>query len=181
MYPLFRLLVITVKAKRGHPLGPTDLSEISFITRPWDIDVFFEMNNGRALTLYDLGRFDLSIRCGFTRALAKNRWGLAVAGSTTQYRKRIRVFNKVTMRTRLVAVDEKWIYVNQSMWLGETPASSVLLRTCVTSRDGVVPTAMVMNAMGVSKEQQNALKDGLPEWAALWEQADKQRPWPPKV
>lgn len=181
MYPLFRLFVIAIKAKRGRQLEPTAVSEISFYTRPWDIDVFLEMNNGRALTLYDLGRFDLSIRCGFTRALTKNRWGLAVAGSTTQYRKRIRLFDKVTMRSRLVAVDDKWIYVNQSMWLGEKPASSVLLRTCVTNRDGVVPTNMVMNAIGLTKEQQQSLHDGLPEWAALWEQADKKRPWPPQV
>ena len=181
MYPLFRLIVIALKARRAPAIEPKAVSEISFYCRPWDIDVFFEMNNGRALTLYDLGRFDLSIRSGFSKALAKNRWGLAVAGSTTQYRKRIRVFNKVTMRTRLVAIDEKWIYVNQSMWLGDKPASSVLLRTCVTNKDGVVPTENVMNAMGLTKAEQEPLRSGLPEWASLWEQADKQRPWPPQA
>ena len=62
-----------------------DISATSFRIRPWDIDMFLEVNNGRVLTLYDLGRFDFSIRMGLAKALRQNKWGLVVAGSTVRY------------------------------------------------------------------------------------------------
>ena len=64
MYPISRLIGGAVRAYRAPKLNIDDTSESSFICRPWDIDMFFEMNNGRILTLYDLGRFDLAIRGG---------------------------------------------------------------------------------------------------------------------
>lgn len=179
MYPVSRLLLTCLKAKFGKPMQFDEVSVVSFRCRPWDLDMFFEMNNGRILTLYDLGRFDLSIRCGFLAALARRKWGLAVAGSTTQYRKRIRLFDPVVMKTRLASYDEKWIFVEQSMWVRGTPTSAVLLRTCVTNRQGVVPTKDVMAEMKLSDKQQKSLKRPLPGWAEKWQQADKERPWPP--
>ena len=68
-----------------------------------DIDNFLEMNNGRVFTLYDFGRTDFAIRSGLGKKLLENRWGLVVAGSTIQYRKRIRAFDLVTIKTRIAA------------------------------------------------------------------------------
>jgi acyl-CoA thioesterase FadM len=180
MYPVTRLLLTFVKAKYRKKLAVYDTSELSFICRPWDLDMFFEMNNGRILTLYDLGRFDLSIRCGFIKALARRRWGLAVAGSTIQYRKRIRLFQRVTIKTRIASYDEKWIFVEQSMWVGDKPCSAVMLRTCVTSREGVVPTKEILNEMNISDQDKQQLQKPLRDWATEWIAADKKRPWPPE-
>ena len=94
MYPLGRLWNTTRKAhkatKGGERLALDAVGEITFRCRPWDLDMFMEMNNGRVLTLYDLGRFDLSIRSGLWDTLRAQRWGLAVAGSSVRYRKRVR-------------------------------------------------------------------------------------------
>lgn len=181
MYPVTRLLITSIKAKYGKPLTADSESVISFICRPWDLDMYAEMNNGRILTLYDIGRFDLSIRCGLLSALLRRGWGFAVAGSTIQYRKRIRLFNKVTMRTKMLSSDDKWTYIEQSMWVRGTPVSSVLLRTCVTGKTGIIPTNDVMDEMGVSEVEKSQLMQPLPAWAAAWQQADKERPWPPIV
>ncbi len=174
MYPIIRLISSTMNAKKSEKLAFDDVSEIQFRCRPWDLDMFMEMNNGRILTLFDLGRFDMSIRTGLADVLRKNRWGLAVAGSTTRYRKRIKLFNKVTMKTQAVGYDEKWFYVAQSMWLGDTPASSVLLRTCITRKGGAVPTEEVLAQMNAEH-----WKPALPDWVEQWQQADSHRPWPP--
>ena len=177
MYPVSRLLISSLKAKmaqKANPLGPSDIGEISFITRPWDLDMFMEMNNGRVLTLYDLGRFDWSIRSGLWDALLENKWGLAVAGSTVRYRKRVRLFDKVTMRTQPAGMDERWFYIAQSMWVRGEPASSVLLRTCITAKGRSVPTAEVREAMNLPDWRQD-----MPSWVEGWDEADKARPWPP--
>lgn len=174
MYPIFRLLFISITARFRKKIKPEEMSEISFYCRPWDLDMFLEMNNGRILTLFDIGRFDLSIRTGFAKTLMDNRWGLAVAGSSTQYRKRMRLFNKVTMRTQIIGIDEKWIYVSQSMYVKNKPTATTILRTCVTNSEGVVPTRLILDKMHLEK-----FNNQLPEWASTWEQFDKNRPWPP--
>lgn len=59
----------------------TDLHESSHICWPWDIDLFGEMNNGRVLTIYDLGRFASAQRGGLIKVLFANKWGLAMTGA----------------------------------------------------------------------------------------------------
>ncbi len=174
MYPIGRLLYSGLAAINRAPLEVDGISEIRFRCRPWDIDMFMEMNNGRILTLYDLGRFDLSIRVGLVKILKQNRWGLAVAGSSVRYRKRIRMFDKVLLRTQVLGTDEKWFFIAQSMWVNDQPCSSALVRTCVTSRGQSVPTKKVLEKLGKSH-----WPTPLPPWAVSWQQADETRPWPP--
>ena len=56
---------------------------------PWDIDLWMELNNGRTLTFYDLGRIPLARRTGLVELLRKQRWGLTMAGASVRYRARI--------------------------------------------------------------------------------------------
>lgn len=46
-----------------------------------------ELNNGRTLTLYDLGRVPLGIRTGLAATVQRMGWGMAIAGNSTRYRK----------------------------------------------------------------------------------------------
>ena len=157
-------------------MSPQSTGEIKFRCMPWDLDIFMEMNNGRVLTLYDLGRFDLSTRTGLGDALKEKGWGFAVAGSTTRYRKRVKLFDEITMYTRLVAIEDRWFYMKQSMWVKGQPVSSVLLRTAVTSKQGIVPSREVLEYMGE--------KDWKPEpdgWTKAWIDSEEERPWPPTV
>ncbi len=176
MYPFRRLLMTMLKSNRAKPAGVDDICEINFRCMPWDLDIFLEMNNGRVLTLYDLGRFDFSLRSGLARQLRVNKWGLVVAGSTIRYRKRIRLFDKVSMHTKLIGHDERWIYIEQSMWVDGQPASSVLLRTAVTSRGKMTPTQDVLEAMSITDWQ-----PGPSVWLQEWINSEAHRPWPPQI
>ena len=73
MYPFLRLgthaIKSAIKQKQGHSLQLTDTSEITLTANINDIDNFFEMNNGRIFTLFDLGRNDLAIRSGLAKKL----------------------------------------------------------------------------------------------------------------
>lgn len=180
MYPFYRYTKSIVKAISAHKKGDTvdlsDTAEMTFRCSLTDIDNFLEMNNGRVLTLYDFGRTDFAIRSGLGKKLLTNRWGLVVAGSTIQYRKRIRAFDLVTIKTRIAAIDERWIYVEQSMWVKGKPCSTVLLRTGITKGGRVVETQKVLEALGK------------PDWkmpptgyVAEWIESDSDRPWPPKM
>ncbi len=79
MYPLARFIKVLFKARKKPKIGYLDSSSIEFRCRPWDLYMYNEMNNGRVMTLYDLGRFDLSYRNRFAKVLMKNRWATVVA------------------------------------------------------------------------------------------------------
>lgn len=151
-----------------------DVSATSFRIRPWDIDMFLEVNNGRVLTLYDLGRFDFSIRVGLAKALKQNKWGLVVAGSTVRYRRRIRMFEKVTIYTQVVGYEERWVYIVQSMWVKGVPATSILLRTGITSKGKVVPAREVVDALGIGE-----WNPALHPWVKDWIHSEESWVWPP--
>ncbi|CAM3031465.1 acyl-CoA thioesterase [Vibrio rarus] len=174
MYPFFRLAKVSWQAKQQTPLTITDKSTSEFYCHPWDLDIFNELNNGRVLTLYDLGRTVLGIRCGLMKALTNNRWALVVAGSSVRYRKRVHMFNKITMHTQCVGFDDKWLYVEQSMWVKGQPCSSVLIRAGVTSKQGLVLPTTVLNAMGETSQFGD-----LPSWVIQWIDSEQHRPWPP--
>jgi len=176
MYPLSRFISVITKARKKSKIDYDQPSTIQFRCRPWDLDMFNEMNNGRVLTLYDLGRFDLSVRCGLLKTLQQNKWAIVVAGSSVRYRKRIKAFNKICMHSQLVGFDDKWLYISQSMWVGENACSSVLIRGGVTGKNGLIPPKQVIQAMGTEYKELEK-----PLWVSEWIDSELHRPWPPNV
>lgn len=175
MYPVFRLIKTMFQARNAPKVPYSSPNTIEFYCHPWDLDMFNEMNNGRVLTLFDLGRFSLGIRSDLLKVLGENKWALVVAGSTTRYRKRIKMFDKITMHTRCTGIDEKWFYIEQSMWVKGQPCSSVLIRGGISSKNGLVDPAELIKLMGQEVEESD-----LSEWTKEWIESEKARPWPPE-
>lgn len=175
MYPFARMASILWKARSASSVSFKDKTTCTFRAHPWDMDMFMEMNNGRHLTLYDLGRFDLAMKCGLWNTLKKQKWGLVVAGSSVRFRKRIFMFQKVTMHTQLIGMDHRWFYIQQSMEVNGEPCSSALFRTGVTQKGKTVLTEEVKKAVG---EGDFTLTP--PDWTQAWIDADNTRPWPPE-
>ena len=175
MFPLRRFLITIFKAKYAQPIAIDEQAHTRIRCWPWDLDLFFELNNGKALSLYDLGRFDLAIKTPFMRVLKANNWGFVVAGSTIRYRKRIRAFDHIEMRSQMIGYDERWLYIEQSMWVKGQPCSSILLRTGVTSKGKVIAPEIAKKAMGIEHLE---LIDS--PFLESWKASEAIRPWPPK-
>ncbi len=175
MYPFIRLIDVMIRGRWRPKLTPSEPSVLPMTAWPWDCDMFGEVNNGRHLTLFDLGRFDLGLRTGLMKVLKEKRWGLVVAGSTIRYRSRIRPFQRYTLHTHLVARDDRWFYFVQTTERKGVACSSALLRTGVTAKGKVIPTQNVADALGHSDWQGKK-----PDWIKSWADADAKRPWPPE-
>ena len=176
MYPFFRLALEIGLGRRAGPL-PIDGVHVSRLTCwPWDIDPWLELNNGRTLTLYDLGRLPLAIRTGLAATLKANRWGLTVAGSSVRYRRRVRAFHRVEIRSAFVGRDPRFLYVHQAMFRDGEALSAGLFRGAVTDAAGIVPTDRVVAALGAAGSMPE-----LPGWVAAWAAAEAERPWPPAI
>ncbi len=157
-------------------MGLYETHSMNMTCLPVDIDGFLEMNNGRVLTLFDLGRFALAMRIGLWNVLRTQKWGLVVAGSTTRYRARITTFQRFEMRTRFLGWDDKFFYLEQAMWRGDTCCNHALLRVGVTAKGRLAPVGDVARELGVDGDS-----PVLPDWVQAWAEADKKRIWPPEV
>lgn len=174
MYPVIRLMKELWVHRKDPPLplGATHVSH--HICWPWDLDPWMELNNGRTLTLFDLGRMPMNHRAGLIDAFRGRGWGMTVAGSTVRYRRRVRVFQRVTMKGRFIGWDQRFFYMEQSMWRQGEALNHILLRLAVTSAQGIVPPAKVVEAIGAPEA------GALPAWVQAWSDAEAQRPWPPQ-
>lgn len=176
MYPFIRMTYQILKHRNDAPLGPDGVHVSHHICWPWDIDFMLELNNGRTLTLYDLGRIPFSARTGLWDALQRRKWKMAMAGATVRWRRRVHMFQLLEMRTAYIGHDARFIYAEQTLrHKGET-ASSIVYRIAVTGGNGILPPSEVikeMNGFDVEKP--------LPEWVVRWSDAENTRVWPPET
>ena len=176
MYPFIRMFKELWISGR-QPALPLDGVHVSHHRCwPWDIDLWMELNNGRTLTLYDLGRIPLARRTGLVKVLRRKRWGLTIAGSVVRYRRRITTFQKFEMRSGMIGWDKRFIYIEQSMWRGDTCLGQAVFRGAVVGSDGIVPPAEVLDALGEGDHPEMVL----PGWVQDWLDAEDARPWPPE-
>ncbi len=172
MYPYFRLVRLFIKNNSKRKLSIGDKGILPMRVCLVDIDPFMELNNGRHLTMMDFGRFDLAIRSGLIKVIKKKKWGLVVAGASVRYRHRLKFMQKFELHSQIVGYDEKWFYFHQKTIKDGKIHSAALIRTAVTSSNGVVKSREVLRAMGYDNIEYN-----VPEWVLAWANADELRPW----
>ncbi len=176
MYPFIRMAYQMAKHRKA-PALPIDGVHVSrHICWPVDLDLWRELNNGRTLTLYDLGRIQLARRIGLLAALRANGWGMTMAGVTARYRRRVVMFDRFEMRSKLLGHDGRFFCLQQSMWKRGDALSSVVYRVAVVGKSGIVPTAEVVAAMGMP-----GWNPEMPPWVQDWIKAENARAWPPET
>lgn len=180
MYPYLRMAKELWKFRNAPALSVFQPHVSTHRVWPWDIDPWMELNNGRTLTIYDLGRIPLANRMGFREVMRAKGWGMTVAGNTTRYRRRVKLFDRVEMRTRLIGWDARFIYMEQSMWRQGECTSHLLLRSALVKasagRAGIVAPSEMAIAFG-----QDGVSPPLPAWVQAWAEAETHRPWPPEM
>lgn len=144
----FRLIWIVLAAFRKPKVGILDETRIGLRVLPNDLDTNLHMNNGRYLTIMDLGRTDMTIRSGLWRVMHDNRWAPVVGGARMIYRRPLDPFQRYELATRVVGWDDKWVYMEQRFVVdGHIHASGVVKALFLRGREKV-PTANLAAALG---------------------------------
>ena len=82
--------------------APFGVSIVKMIVLPNDLDVNLHMNNGRYLTVMDLGRFDLVMRGGLLRAIRGAGWTPLLSAAKIRFRRELRLWRMFRVESRVV-------------------------------------------------------------------------------
>ncbi|MDQ2889394.1 MAG: thioesterase family protein [Gemmatimonadota bacterium] len=165
---IFRMIRVLLAARARPRVQPLEETTLSFRVWPSDVDVLIHMNNGRYLTLMDLGRADSIIRSGVQARVRENGWYSVVAAETIRFRESLGLFAKFELRTRLVGWDDKSFYLRQLFLLrGRITAVGVVRVRFLNQSGGALSAAEVASVIlpGVESPE-------LPDYISDWGRAE---------
>ncbi|WP_026480458.1 acyl-CoA thioesterase [Ahrensia sp. 13_GOM-1096m] len=145
---VFRLLWVIITAFRRSKLGMMEESVITLRVMPNDLDTNIHMNNGRYLTIMDLGRVDFIIRSGMAKQLREQKWYPVVGSAKISYKRSLSPFQRYELKTRVHGWDEKWIYLEQEFVVGDVLYARGIVKTLFLKDGHKVPSSQVTHAIG---------------------------------
>lgn len=133
---VLRLLYVLLRALRGPRLRALDESVVPLRVLPSDLDTNLHLNNGRYLTLMDLGRVDLLVRMGVVGEMRRRRWGAVVASAAIRFRRPLNLFQRFELRSRLLCWDDRWFYMEQRFVRAGDTAAVAIVKARFMAADG---------------------------------------------
>ncbi|HEU0076192.1 MAG TPA: thioesterase family protein [Longimicrobiaceae bacterium] len=166
--PVLRSLRVGLAALGRPRLHPLEDSVIRFRVWPNDLDVNLHMNNGRYLTLMDLGRLDLIVRIGVLGTLRRRKWNPVIGSLKIRYRRSLLPLQEYDIRTRLLGWDERWVFLDQRFERRGDLIAAALVKGLFLGPEGRVPTQQVVDA-----SPHRIDSPPVPEAVAAWQEAER--------
>lgn len=141
---IWLLLRLPFMKKLDDPLAVTSLKMRVW---PFDCDLNFHVNNGRYLTMMDLGRIQLT---GLNRILwycVKKGWMPVLGSAKIHFLKGLRPFQAFELKTQLVYWDEKWFYLEQQFYSHGTLYATALVKALFTAKQGKITPQEIITAL----------------------------------
>ena len=169
MNVIWRTLLIMLRAKRIRKREgdlPLDgISRVRLTTLPTDIDLLRHMNNGRYLSLFDLGRWDMTTRTGLGDAFRTHGWYAVVANETVTFRKSLELFQRFDVETKWIGHDDRAVYMeHRAVVDGEVYAQAIVRARILRRSGGPVTHEELFEAVGFDGGMPD-IADWLHEWA----------------
>jgi acyl-CoA thioesterase FadM len=165
-YVYLRLVWTLVRSCWRPRLDP--LAKVSTPLRvyPNDLDGNLHLNNGRYLTLMDIGRFDLTLRTGLMRAMLKNRWYPVLAGAVIRFRRPLNPFDRFMMTTQIVWWDERWLFLEQRFEKDGELCARAMVKAVFRRGKRSLPTAELLAGLGKADAAAPPKPTAIDSWQA---------------
>ncbi len=164
---VLRLLRVLLASLAGRRLTPLDESVVAFRVWANDLDTNLHMNNGRYLTIMDLGRLDLIVRSGLGAVMLRRRWRPMVGSAMMWFRRSLAPFDRYALKTRVVCWNEKWFWIEQRFERAGDVVAVGAVKGLFRGPSGNVPTSEVLALLGVTDPPGD-----LPDWILAWRHTD---------
>lgn len=166
----FRLFLLQLRIRARPVTGGRRPSLWDEVRTPFrvtltDLDPLRHVNNGKYLSMLDLGRLDLMIRSGFWGAIAEHGWYPVVSAQTITYKRSLTLGQRFELVTRVLGVDDRAVYLEQTfVRRGAVIARAVVQGRFLRKTGGTVPTADLLTAAG-GTDRDLTLPDWVHDWA----------------
>ncbi len=130
---LWVCLTIWFRPRLAAPLG---VSVVPMIVLPNDLDINLHMNNGRYLTVMDLGRFDLFARGGLLKAIRGAGWTPILSAAKIRFRRELRLWRRFRIESRVVFWEHTTFVMEQRIVIRGPDGEDVLAAVSL-NRGGV--------------------------------------------
>ena len=164
---LIRLPWVVLRGLRRPKLDLGDESVLTMRVWPNDLDWYMHVNNGRYLTLMDLGRTDFSVRTVLMKLFRKRRWQPVAGAVTIRFRRSLQPFQRYTLTTRMAGWNERWWFFEQRFEAAGELYALAYAKVAILEKGKPLPAAQVLDATGWSGEQPT-----LPEGIVNWQRSD---------
>lgn len=116
---LLRILTMFLTTPfRSRRVDAAQGSALTFWIWPTDLDMFFHVNNARYLTFMEVARWDMLIRFGLLGRALSERWVMPIASANIRYIKSLHLFQRVTVRTKVLFADDRNLFFEQTFLRG---------------------------------------------------------------
>ena len=161
-----RTFIVWLASYFRRRLGLLDTSVLKLAILPNDLDIYGHLNNGRYLTLMDLGRMDIILRSELMKLTRKKRWMPIVGAVAMEYYKSFQLFQTFELKTRMLCWDEKWFYLEQRFERGGRLHALGLVKGLFVGPKGRVPIEeLIRNLQTVPIPP--AVPEVIQKWQAL--------------
>ena len=145
----FRLLRAIESSLSHARLGPLDEARLEMRTWPTDFDWTGHVGDERYLELMKLGRYVLASRQGILAEMNKKGVTAHVGAAEVQYLDELNMLESIQVASRVVAWDEKWLYLEQRIERSGGRAVAIGRVQLVFKQKGeTVPPELVMSWSG---------------------------------
>lgn len=166
----FRLFLLQLRIRlrptvRGRRPSLWDEARTPFRVTLTDLDPLRHVNNGKYLSMLDLGRLDLMIRSGFWAAIAEQGWYPVVSAQTITYKRSLTLGQRFELVTRVLGLDDRAAYLEQTfVRRGTVVARAVVQARFLRKAGGTVTPSELLEAAG-SADHELTLPGWVHEWA----------------
>lgn len=164
---LLRLLWTLIRAFWRSKIDFWQTATVQFRVWPTDIDINRHMTNSRYLSIMDLGRLDYLIRSGLGKVMWQDKYQAVLGAVNIRFRRALQPLQQYTLNTRVMAIDDRWAYIEQWFECQGELVAYALLKGTFTDKNGRVPHNIILSKIG-----QSMSKVELPKALALWNEMD---------
>lgn len=154
-----RLLLLLIRLIRKPVMGLLDTSVLQFRVLPNDLDMNAHMNNGRYLSIMDLGRVDIMHRVGLMAHIINNRWSPVVGHLHMRFRRPFKLFQRYQLHSRIISWDEKWVYIEQIFVCNNKVHAIGLVQGLIRGKQGNIPSNQIIDLLGLSQSPPDLTED----------------------
>jgi len=165
-----RLIITLLKCIFVKKIDLLATSQLTFRIIPFDCDINIHLTNSRYFSFMDLGRiYHIAHMKNLLATVFKQHWQPVISDVEVKFIKSVKPFVKITLRTRLLTWDERYIYLEQRFFDQKKLYAIALVKGTFLQNHQRVPIEKILAVVGQKNMTAPPMPTTLKHWHSLIE------------